>query len=105
MGKVRISLASWFAVSSICLNVGPGQGQLEVALAVVLEEPEADIGHLLHVAADLALDLLLSRRSDWLLWTRLIDQRRLADLGRVAQHLTAIDQHGFDFAGWCAACR
>src|SRR6185436_1786163 len=39
--------------------VAPRHHQLELALAVVLQEPEADVGHAGEAAADLLLDLRL----------------------------------------------
>ena len=85
------------------VDVGSGNDELQVALAVVLEEPEADVRLIGEDRADLELHVLL-RRLALRLVDEIDDDRRLARLVvRAAQELAAEDErranlgHGAQF--------
>ena len=61
VGIDRISLAIWLAVVVDDIDVRAGDDQLDVALAIVLEEPEADVRLIGQDRADPELQVLLRR--------------------------------------------
>src|SRR5580692_5685191 len=102
MGIERISLAIWFAVSLMALMSGPDD-ELQVALAVILQEPEANVRLVGEKSADLELHVLL-RRFALRFVDEIDDDRPLARLVvRAAQELAAKDErranlrHGAQF--------
>ena len=104
VGIDRISLAIWLAVVVDDVDVGAGDDQLQVALAVVLEEPVADVRLIGEDRADRELQVLL-RRLALRFVDEVDDQRRLARLVVfAAENLAAENQRRANLGHAPAAC-